>query len=246
MAWRRLPLLPAVRLPRRRRWPSRRTNRTSGLAIWPRRSTATSTAEGQNCVPSRIVRLYRVKNNEDKLLGQDQTNATGEWAILEPGEFTLKSGLYYAKVHASLAAERRPLQAGQVAKDLRRLAAQSSSGPTRSVGRELGHRHHRQLRVDGDGGREHAGVADVDAGSVRHAEVGVDDAARAVAADRVAALRMRGVELDVRVVGDLGVELVQRLRGSSRAGSGRWAASRGSLPRPGRSGRRASAPPPGA
>ena len=59
-------------------------------------------SEGQNCVPSRIVRLYRVKNNEDKLLGQDQTNGTGEWAILEPGEFTLKSGLYYAKVHASL------------------------------------------------------------------------------------------------------------------------------------------------
>ena len=72
-------------------------------------------------MPSRIVRLYRVKNNEDKLLGQDQTNATGEWAILEPGEFTLKSGLYYAKVHASLLAERQPLQAGQVAEDLRRL-----------------------------------------------------------------------------------------------------------------------------
>jgi hypothetical protein len=59
-------------------------------------------SESGTCVPSRIVRLYRVKNGDDKLLGQDQTDATGEWAITEPGDFTLKSGVYYAKVNASL------------------------------------------------------------------------------------------------------------------------------------------------
>ena len=60
-------------------------------------------AEAAYCVPSRIVRLYREKPGEDKLLGQDQTDGTGEWAITEPGEFTLKSGAYYAKVTATIA-----------------------------------------------------------------------------------------------------------------------------------------------
>jgi hypothetical protein len=59
-------------------------------------------AESPTCVASRHVRLYRKRNNEDKILGNDQTDATGEWAITEPGEFTLKSGVYYAKVTASL------------------------------------------------------------------------------------------------------------------------------------------------
>jgi hypothetical protein len=59
-------------------------------------------AESPTCVPSRHVRLYRKQNNHDKVLGNDETDATGEWAITEPGEFTLKSGVYYAKVTASL------------------------------------------------------------------------------------------------------------------------------------------------
>ena len=59
-------------------------------------------AEVPQCVPSRIVRLYREKDGDDKLLGQDQTDGTGEWAITEPGDFTLKSGVYYAKVTATL------------------------------------------------------------------------------------------------------------------------------------------------
>jgi hypothetical protein len=59
-------------------------------------------AEVPQCVPARIVRLYREKTGEDKLLGQDQTDGTGEWAITEPDDFTLKSGLYYAKVTATI------------------------------------------------------------------------------------------------------------------------------------------------
>jgi len=59
-------------------------------------------AEVVKCVPNRIVRLYREKDGDDKLLGQDQTDGTGEWAITEPGEFTLKSGVYYAKVTATI------------------------------------------------------------------------------------------------------------------------------------------------
>jgi hypothetical protein len=59
-------------------------------------------AESPSCVPSRHVRLYRKQNNHDKVLGNDSTDAGGNWAITEPGEFTLKSGVYYAKVTASL------------------------------------------------------------------------------------------------------------------------------------------------
>lgn len=59
-------------------------------------------AEVVQCVPARIVRLYRVKNGDDKLLGQDQTDGSGEWAITEPGDFTLRSGVYYAKVTATI------------------------------------------------------------------------------------------------------------------------------------------------
>ena len=59
-------------------------------------------AEVPQCVPNRIVRLYRERTGEDKLLGQDQTDGTGEWAITEPDEFTLKSGVYYAKVTATI------------------------------------------------------------------------------------------------------------------------------------------------
>ena len=59
-------------------------------------------AEVPQCVPGRIVRLYREKPGDDKLLGQDQTDGTGEWAITEPGDFTLKSGVYYAKVTATI------------------------------------------------------------------------------------------------------------------------------------------------
>jgi hypothetical protein len=59
-------------------------------------------AEAVSCVANRIVRLYRVKNGDDKLLGQDQTDGFGQWAITEPGDFTLKSGAYYAKVTATI------------------------------------------------------------------------------------------------------------------------------------------------
>jgi len=59
-------------------------------------------AEVPQCVPSRIVRLYREKPGDDKLLGQDQTDGVGGWAITEPGDFTLKSGVYYAKVTATI------------------------------------------------------------------------------------------------------------------------------------------------
>ena len=59
-------------------------------------------AEVPQCVPARIVRLYRERPGDDKLLGQDQTDGTGEWAITEPGDFTLKSGAYYAKVTATV------------------------------------------------------------------------------------------------------------------------------------------------
>ena len=63
-------------------------------------------AEEQQCVPHRIVRLYRVRDNHDKLLGQDQTDVTGKWEISEASDgFILKSGGYYAKVNASFAGD---------------------------------------------------------------------------------------------------------------------------------------------
>ena len=63
-------------------------------------------AEENECVPHRTVKLYREKNGPDKFLGQDGTSATGEWAITEASHgFILKSGVYYAKVSASIAGD---------------------------------------------------------------------------------------------------------------------------------------------
>ena len=51
------------------------------------------------CTVNRRVKLYRQKRpgNQAKLLGKTDTDSHGKWAILEPEEFTLKSGLYFAK-----------------------------------------------------------------------------------------------------------------------------------------------------
>lgn len=65
-------------------------------------------AEVPQCVPLRKVQLYREKNGDDKRLGTDQTDGTGEWAITEASDgFVLKSGAYYAKVNASLVGGKR-------------------------------------------------------------------------------------------------------------------------------------------
>jgi hypothetical protein len=51
-------------------------------------------AKNENCVEDRRVKLYRKRNNSNKLLGKDRANNDGKWEILvDP----LKSGAYFAK-----------------------------------------------------------------------------------------------------------------------------------------------------
>ena len=51
------------------------------------------------CVADRKVKLFRKRRpgRPAKLLGSDRSNAIGRWAVLEPAEFTLTSGIYFAK-----------------------------------------------------------------------------------------------------------------------------------------------------
>jgi len=51
------------------------------------------------CVADRRVKLLRRirPGRPAKVLGRDKTRNNGRWAITEPDEFTLKSGLYFAR-----------------------------------------------------------------------------------------------------------------------------------------------------
>src|SRR3954464_1977771 len=69
-------------------------------------------------------------------------------------------------------------------------------------GRVVGDGHDGELRVNCHGRREDAGVADVDVLHPVYAEALVDGPLGGISADGVAALGMRGVQPDVRVVAD--------------------------------------------
>ncbi len=57
-------------------------------------------SELDDCEMAREVKLLRRKRpgRPLKLLGTDLTDAQGRWAITEPDEFTLKSGIYFSRV----------------------------------------------------------------------------------------------------------------------------------------------------
>lgn len=52
-------------------------------------------SDNVECVGNRKVRVFRVRNGEDKLLGKDRTDVSGNWEVL----VSLKGGAYYAKVN---------------------------------------------------------------------------------------------------------------------------------------------------
>ena len=56
------------------------------------------------CVADRKIKLYRKRRGSAprKLLGEDRSNGNGFWAITEPDDFTLKSGIYFAKTRKIL------------------------------------------------------------------------------------------------------------------------------------------------
>ena len=56
-------------------------------------------SDTQECIEDRKVKLMRRKRagRPVKVLGRDRTEDNGRWAITEPDEFTLKSGIYFAR-----------------------------------------------------------------------------------------------------------------------------------------------------
>lgn len=56
-------------------------------------------SDEQRCVKQRKVKLLRRKRagRPAKLLGTDRTDGRGRWEVTEPDEFTLKSGIYFAR-----------------------------------------------------------------------------------------------------------------------------------------------------
>ena len=56
------------------------------------------------CVADRKVKLFRKRRpgRPVKLLGTDRSDDNGRWAVLEPEEFTLTSGIYFAKTRRTL------------------------------------------------------------------------------------------------------------------------------------------------
>ena len=56
------------------------------------------------CVADRKVKLYRKRRGSAprRLLGEDRSNGNGFWAITEPDDFTLTSGIYFAKTRKIL------------------------------------------------------------------------------------------------------------------------------------------------
>ncbi len=57
-------------------------------------------SDSRACKRNRRVRLYRKlrPGKPKKLLGYDRSSRKGKWAVTEPEEFTLRSGLYWAVV----------------------------------------------------------------------------------------------------------------------------------------------------
>jgi hypothetical protein len=56
-------------------------------------------SDEDKCAEDRKVKLLRRtrRGRPTRLLGTDLTNDNGKWAITEPDEFTLKSGIYFAR-----------------------------------------------------------------------------------------------------------------------------------------------------
>jgi hypothetical protein len=56
-------------------------------------------SDSDACVGDRKVRLYRKRRPDrpKRLLGTDRSSGNGRWQVLEPNEFTLTSGIYFAR-----------------------------------------------------------------------------------------------------------------------------------------------------
>jgi hypothetical protein len=56
-------------------------------------------SDSDDCVADRKVKLLRRKRRgrPARILGTDRTTNNGRWAITEPADFTLKSGIYFAR-----------------------------------------------------------------------------------------------------------------------------------------------------
>lgn len=56
-------------------------------------------SDSEDCTQDRKVKLLRRTRagRPSKVLGSDRTEDNGRWAITEPDEFTLKSGIYFAR-----------------------------------------------------------------------------------------------------------------------------------------------------
>ena len=56
-------------------------------------------SDSDDCRADRKVKLLRRtrRGRPLRLLGTDVSNAQGRWAITEPDEFTLKSGIYFSR-----------------------------------------------------------------------------------------------------------------------------------------------------
>lgn len=52
-------------------------------------------SDSPECIVNRKVRVFRVREGDDKLLGKDRTDMDGKWEVL----VNLKGGAYYAKVN---------------------------------------------------------------------------------------------------------------------------------------------------
>lgn len=61
-------------------------------------------SDSDDCVAQRKVKLLRRKRRgrPARLLGTDRTNGNGEWAVTEPNDFTLRSGIYFSRVTKSI------------------------------------------------------------------------------------------------------------------------------------------------
>lgn len=56
-------------------------------------------SDTEDCIGDRKVKLMRRKRagRPVRTLGRDRTEDNGRWAITEPDDFTLKSGIYFAR-----------------------------------------------------------------------------------------------------------------------------------------------------
>jgi hypothetical protein len=56
-------------------------------------------SDSRACEVGRQVKLLRRTRpgRPTRLLGSDLTNSRGKWAVTEPDEFTLKSGIYFSR-----------------------------------------------------------------------------------------------------------------------------------------------------